>query len=393
MLLKDWDFSPDRKIRVGFAQFCKHMALISQQLARQEGVKGAQSYERCFTELEQRVSDVQDGLHTSQSELVALKTAIALHTDRLEDLENRSRRSNLQFVGLPETLDEKELPMMLKAWLTQELNISQAREPWQVKCTESNPYKPRGKYLYNESYGHQGNTEYPVLFARNPCTFSPGILTHEREAAAAQSSDGESPRGTATKRKRNGALPHHERKGHSSSAVKSCSWLHVRPAAGKGERGGRAPASRRPGPGKGLLSGRRGTEALPPPHAHPRQRRAASFPLSSPPPPPPQPRRDVAVRGPHVTAARRRTYAQPARQTLRPARADMFVVAAAVKDSQPSKLMPLTANVFCIKNCCKIKERQPYPKKLKQDEIKRTRHPFYACSFIPRIVLSLMYII
>ncbi|XP_029435872.1 olfactory receptor 3-like [Rhinatrema bivittatum] len=64
-----------------------------------------------------RVSLVEDDVGALERKVAELeKTALAT-TEKLDDLENHSRRNNLRFVGFPESLAETELPHLLEAWL------------------------------------------------------------------------------------------------------------------------------------------------------------------------------------------------------------------------------------------------------------------------------------
>lgn len=62
-----------------------------------------------LTELENRVSSLEDENNVLSTTVTNMSTDISRLGDKLEDLENRSRRNNLRMVGLSETVLHKEL--------------------------------------------------------------------------------------------------------------------------------------------------------------------------------------------------------------------------------------------------------------------------------------------
>ncbi|XP_030045097.1 obscurin-like protein 1, partial [Microcaecilia unicolor] len=81
------------------------------------------------TEVETRVSAMEDAWQQCGPEVESLKVKLQQHVDKLDELENRARRSNLRLVGLPETIPEKSLSTVLEEWLVKEFALSDSRGP------------------------------------------------------------------------------------------------------------------------------------------------------------------------------------------------------------------------------------------------------------------------
>nr|XP_033805871.1 histone-lysine N-methyltransferase SETDB2 [Geotrypetes seraphini] len=71
----------------------------------------------------QRVEALDDRVLGAEGLLRNHAKTLAALEDRLEDLENRSRRCNLRFVGLPEELPESDLRSMMESWITSSLTL------------------------------------------------------------------------------------------------------------------------------------------------------------------------------------------------------------------------------------------------------------------------------
>lgn len=69
------------------------------------------------TEAEDRISTQEDNVSGLQTQNAALKTAIESLSLKVDDLENRSRRSNLRLVGLPEKNEGKDMCAFLEKLL------------------------------------------------------------------------------------------------------------------------------------------------------------------------------------------------------------------------------------------------------------------------------------
>ncbi len=69
------------------------------------------------TETEDRVGTEEDNVSELQTQNAKLKTAIESLSLKIDDLENRSRRSNLRLVGLPEKIEGKDMVAFLEKLL------------------------------------------------------------------------------------------------------------------------------------------------------------------------------------------------------------------------------------------------------------------------------------
>lgn len=79
-----------------------------------------------LTELENRVSTLEDDNNKLGSTVSTLSADILRMGDKLEDLENRSRRNNLRMVGLPESVPQKDLQHICEIDLPKTLGLSHA---------------------------------------------------------------------------------------------------------------------------------------------------------------------------------------------------------------------------------------------------------------------------
>nr|XP_033818168.1 dipeptidyl peptidase 2 [Geotrypetes seraphini] len=103
------------------------MELISSQLTKLESLLEDNSTR--VTELETRVSAVEDGATAMESTVASLTKQLHSCQDKLEDLENRSRRGNLRFIGLPETISDTALLSVVESWLASELPMPSSLGP------------------------------------------------------------------------------------------------------------------------------------------------------------------------------------------------------------------------------------------------------------------------
>lgn len=69
------------------------------------------------TEAEDRIGTQEDNVSELQTQNAKLKTAIESLSLKVDDLENRSRRSNLRLVGLPEKIEGKDMCAFLEKLL------------------------------------------------------------------------------------------------------------------------------------------------------------------------------------------------------------------------------------------------------------------------------------
>uniref|UniRef100_H2ZW69 L1 transposable element RRM domain-containing protein n=1 Tax=Latimeria chalumnae TaxID=7897 RepID=H2ZW69_LATCH len=73
--------------------------------------------------MEQHVSDVEDGLLKTDSQLEDLKHQITILCDKIDDQENRGRRNNLRLLGFPERVEQNSPIKFLDEMLPQILGL------------------------------------------------------------------------------------------------------------------------------------------------------------------------------------------------------------------------------------------------------------------------------
>lgn len=81
---------------------------------------------KCFgrlTQTEECISQTKDSITTLQKMTSALKKKVAALTWKIDDLENRSRCSNLRLVGLPEKSEGSDACAVLESWLPDALDM------------------------------------------------------------------------------------------------------------------------------------------------------------------------------------------------------------------------------------------------------------------------------
>uniref|UniRef100_H2ZZZ3 L1 transposable element RRM domain-containing protein n=1 Tax=Latimeria chalumnae TaxID=7897 RepID=H2ZZZ3_LATCH len=112
--------------------------------------KKMEAFTKRIDEVERRVGDVEDSIQNVDSSIQNLQTKIVWLQEKADDLENRSRRSNLQLVGLPEGEEGKDSVAFLEDWLPSFLNlpdqekkieIEQAHQTFVPRSSDAN--KPR----------------------------------------------------------------------------------------------------------------------------------------------------------------------------------------------------------------------------------------------------------
>lgn len=67
--------------------------------------------------LEERVSGLEDRVAPVHSDITHIKKQLKIVTDRMEDMENRQRRSNIRVVGLPERSEGQNPETFAEQWL------------------------------------------------------------------------------------------------------------------------------------------------------------------------------------------------------------------------------------------------------------------------------------
>lgn len=90
----------------------------------------------CFgrlTQTEERISQTEDSVSTLQSTTSALEKKVTALTWKIDDLENRSRRSNLRLLGLPEKSEGSDACTFLESWLSEALDMGPLRKPLAIE--------------------------------------------------------------------------------------------------------------------------------------------------------------------------------------------------------------------------------------------------------------------
>lgn len=72
---------------------------------------------------EQRISDAEDNINELLTKVSALENSVKTLTDKVDDLECRSRRNNVRLVGLPEKAEGQDAAAFLVRWLPGALGL------------------------------------------------------------------------------------------------------------------------------------------------------------------------------------------------------------------------------------------------------------------------------
>lgn len=97
----------DASLQQGLMHFKKEMAASGKRMR----------------EIKQRVSRIEDNMQHNQSTVTVLDSTILYLTEKLDDLENRSRRNNLRIIGPPEQYKTGELQDLCAETITLTLGI------------------------------------------------------------------------------------------------------------------------------------------------------------------------------------------------------------------------------------------------------------------------------
>lgn len=81
------------------------------------------------TQAEERISGTEDSVSVLQASVKKLETEVRVLTSRVEDQDNRSRRSNLRLINLPEGAEGKDACAFMESWLPEALGIEPLRSP------------------------------------------------------------------------------------------------------------------------------------------------------------------------------------------------------------------------------------------------------------------------
>lgn len=77
-----------------------------------------------ITEVEERVSALEDTVTPVEEKLKALEQQVLYLTERIDDLENRGRRKNVRIIGLPEGAEGVNPTSFFETWLPKVLKIA-----------------------------------------------------------------------------------------------------------------------------------------------------------------------------------------------------------------------------------------------------------------------------
>lgn len=80
-------------------------------------------------EAEGRISKVEDAVNSGKAKTADLVKQVELLTHKVDDLENRSRRSNLRLVNLPEKAEGSDAIAFLEKWLPEALGPTEFPSP------------------------------------------------------------------------------------------------------------------------------------------------------------------------------------------------------------------------------------------------------------------------
>lgn len=89
--------------------------------AIQDVKKDVREFSARMDEAEGRISTVEDTVNAEKSKADVLAKQVSLLTNKLDDLENRSRRSNLRIVNVPEKTEGNDAIAFLEKWLPEVL--------------------------------------------------------------------------------------------------------------------------------------------------------------------------------------------------------------------------------------------------------------------------------
>ncbi len=93
-------------------------------------------FAECFgrlTQTEERISQTEVSVSTLQSTTNAHEKKITALAWKIDDLENRSRRSNLRLLGLPEKSEGNDACTFLENWLPEALDMEPLRKPLAIE--------------------------------------------------------------------------------------------------------------------------------------------------------------------------------------------------------------------------------------------------------------------
>ncbi|KAI4825292.1 hypothetical protein KUCAC02_020978 [Chaenocephalus aceratus] len=79
------------------------------------------SYSGRLTQAEDRIGETEDNVTVLHNTVNGMEKVITALTEKVEDLENRDRRSNLRVIGLPENAEGRDVESFLEKWIPEVL--------------------------------------------------------------------------------------------------------------------------------------------------------------------------------------------------------------------------------------------------------------------------------
>uniref|UniRef100_W5NNG8 L1 transposable element RRM domain-containing protein n=1 Tax=Lepisosteus oculatus TaxID=7918 RepID=W5NNG8_LEPOC len=97
-------------------------------------------------EVEQRVSDLEEGSVTAGNRIRVLETDLRKTLDRLEDFENRSRRKNVRILGLRENIEGSSPVGFFERWIPETLGMEMKGDKIKLeRCHRTGPRRKSGE--------------------------------------------------------------------------------------------------------------------------------------------------------------------------------------------------------------------------------------------------------
>ncbi|KAK1894439.1 LINE-1 retrotransposable element ORF1 protein [Dissostichus eleginoides] len=99
-------------------------------LSAVNSVKGElTSCQKRISETEEQISNAEDDVPSLHRKAESLEEQVAKLTSKLDSFENRSRRSNLRLVNLPEAAEGNDILTFLESWLPDALRLAPPASP------------------------------------------------------------------------------------------------------------------------------------------------------------------------------------------------------------------------------------------------------------------------
>jgi len=92
---------------------------------------------------ENRIGDMEDDISNDKTRITILEKQVSELTSKVDDLENRSRRSNLRLVNLPEKVEKGDAAAFLEKWLPDALGPETFPDPLIIERAHRLPGAPQ----------------------------------------------------------------------------------------------------------------------------------------------------------------------------------------------------------------------------------------------------------